>query len=177
MVSITVIGICVLSAYQGQQIAAEGEEQPGKQDDEGHEEHQHGGSLPGLPVDGLDHCLITIHETLDHRHVLHVGTVEHIDDVAHEERYHAQQDIPQGIVQHGQRQRYAPEDMRREIHEGYDAQQCYGIAPPRYDADEGIQVVSVHIARQALHGLIYLVAPQPFPPLVFHLIISFRFIV
>jgi hypothetical protein len=46
----------------------------------------------------MDYLLVTIHESLNHLHVLGVGTMEDIDNVANEERYHAKQHIPQGII-------------------------------------------------------------------------------
>ena len=50
--------------------------------------------MPGSLVYLLDDCFIAINESLNHLHILGVGTMEDIDDVAYEERNHAKQHIP-----------------------------------------------------------------------------------
>ena len=62
-------------------------------------------------------CFVTIDKALNHLHVLGVGTMEDVNDVAHEERYHAKQHIPQGIIQYGQCQRQAFDYTGGEIDE------------------------------------------------------------
>ena len=73
---------------------------------------------------------VAIDEALYHGHVPGVGTMENIDDVAHEERYHAKQHVAQGIVEHGQRERNTPDNTQREIDKRHHADQRNGIAQP-----------------------------------------------
>ena len=54
-------------------------------------------------VNLFDDGLVAVNEALNHLHVLDVGTMEEVDNVANEERYHAHQHVAEGIVQDGQR--------------------------------------------------------------------------
>ena len=86
---------------------------------------------------------VAVNESLNHLHVLDVGSMEEVDNVANEERYHAHQYVTEGIIQDGQRQRNALDDSRREIDEWHDAEQSNGITPARNDADKCIEIVRV----------------------------------
>ena len=69
----------------------------------------------------FDDGLVAVNEALNHLHVLDVGTMEEVDNVANEEWYHAHQYVAEGIVQDGQRQGDALDDSRREIDERHSA--------------------------------------------------------
>jgi len=56
--------------------------------------------LPCTLVYLLDDCFVTIYKALNHLHVLAIGTMEDIDDVAYEEGDHTKQNITQGIIQY-----------------------------------------------------------------------------
>ena len=86
--------------------------------------------------------------------------MEEVDNVANEERYHSHQYVAEGIIQDGQRQGNALDDSRREIDERHDAEQGNGITPARNDADECIEIVSIHISCQYGHRLIEFIFHQ-----------------
>ena len=90
--------------------------------------------------------------------------MEEVDNVADKERNHTHQYVSEGIIQDGKRQRDALDDPRREIDERHDAEQGNGITPARNDANECIEIVSIHIARQAVHRLIGFVVHQTLTP-------------
>ena len=120
--------------------------------------------MPGSLVHLSDDGLVAINEALNHLHVLDVGSMEEVDNVANEKRYHAHQYVSKGIVQDGQCQRDALDDSRREIDERHNAEQGNGITPARNDADERIEIVPIHVARQPVHRLIGLVVHQSLAP-------------
>ena len=120
--------------------------------------------MPGSLVHLFDDGLVAVNEALDHLHVLDVGTVEEVDNVANEERDHAHQYVSEGIVQDSQCQRDALDDSRREIDERHNAEQGNGITLARNDADERIEIVAIHVARQTVHRLIGLIVHQPLAP-------------
>ena len=115
----------------------------------------------------LDDGLVAVNETLNHLHVLDVGPMEEVDNVANEKRYHAHQYVSEGIIQDGQCKRNALDDSRREIDERDDAEQGNGITPTRNDANECIEIVSIHVARQPVHRLIGPVVHQSLTPQFF----------
>ena len=51
-----------------------------------------------------------------------------------------------------------------EINERHDTEQGNGITPARNDANKCIEIVSIHVACQAVHRLIGLVLHQPLAP-------------
>ncbi len=150
--------------HQRIEVAAEADERPYHQGYQEQKDDEDDGRLPGSLVYLSDDGPVAVYEPLNHLHVLDVGTMEEVDDVANEERYHAHQHITESIVQHGQRQRNALDDPRREIDKRHDAEQGDGIAPARNDADECIEMIPIHVARQNAHRLIGFVAHQPLAP-------------
>ena len=71
------------------QIATEGYEQPNQEGNKQEKNEKDNGRLPSPLVHLLDDCFVTINKALNHLHVLGVGTMEDVDDVAYEERDHA----------------------------------------------------------------------------------------
>ena len=47
-------------------------------------------TVDGLAVNSADRLFVTLYESTYQVHVLLVGTVEHIDDIAHVEGYHTE---------------------------------------------------------------------------------------
>ena len=62
--------------------------------------------------------------------------------------------------EYGQCQRQAFDYTGGEIDERHDTEQGNGIAPSRNDANERIQIVAIHVARQPFHRLIGFVIHQ-----------------
>ena len=131
--------------------------------------------MPGPSVHLSDDEFVSIYEALNHLHVLDVGAIEEVYNIADKERYHAHQHVAEGIVQYCQCERNTPEDTQREIDERHDAEQRYGITPTGDDANKRIQIVAVHVTCQEPHGAIGLVGhqqPAPYFPFDFvHLLL------
>ena len=83
--------------------------------------------MPGPLIHLFDNGLVAVNEPLNHLHVLYVGSMEEVNNIANKEWYHTHQYVAEGIVQDGQSQRNALDDSRREIDERHDAEQRNGI--------------------------------------------------
>lgn len=76
-------------ANELEQKAKEIDSEPNKQHDEHNEKHDGGGKKPRLAFHLAHHVLIIIYKALNQTHVAHVGMIENIKDIAHEERQKA----------------------------------------------------------------------------------------
>ncbi len=50
-------------------------------------------AVGGLAINGLDGFFITLYESTYQTHVLLVGTMEHVDDIAYIKGYHTEQHV------------------------------------------------------------------------------------
>ena len=89
---------------QGEHILGGPDDEAYHEVEEDAEEDEDHDTDAGLAVDGVDDGLIALYEAADEGHVLTVGTVEDVEDVAQVEGYHAEDDVAEGVVHDGQRE-------------------------------------------------------------------------
>ena len=152
--------------YKWIEETAEGYEQPDDKDDEQQQDNEDDDWLPGSLVHLSDDNLIAIH-------ILDVRTMEEVNDITNIEWYHAHQHITQCIINNGQRQGDALDDVQREIDERQHTHQRNDIAPSGYDADNRIQKIAIHIFRQHSHRLIDLIVHQASSSLLAYFFLHF----
>lgn len=113
----------------GVEVTAEGDEQPDHQGDENEQQDERYGRLQRALIDLLDDGFVAIDKALNHLHVLPVGAMEDIDDVADKEGYHAKQHVTQGVVEDGECEGNAFDDLHREIDKRYGTEDRDDVAP------------------------------------------------
>lgn len=116
-----------------------------------------------LAVDIVDDLLVALDEAADERHVLAVGAVEDVEDVAHIEGYHAQDDVAQGVVHDGQCQgegahaKGGEQDVAGGEHGGNGVADASGDG----EAEGSVEIIAVHDVGYLLEPLVRLAVFEP----------------
>lgn len=131
--------------------------------EQGAEEGEDQEADAGLAVDGVDDFLVALHETADEGHVLTIGTVEDVEDVADVEGYHAEENVAQRVVDDGQGEGKGADADGGEEHVADGEHGGNGIAHTTGDGEaEGrVQIIAVHDVGNLLQQSVRLAVFEP----------------
>ena len=148
---------------EGEHILGGPDDDAYHQEEQDAEEYEDDNADAGLLVDGVDDFLVAFHEAADEGHVLAVGTVEDVEDVAHIEGYHAEHHVAQGVVHDGQREgegahaKGGEQDVAGGEHGGNGVADASGDG----EAEGSVEIVAVHDVGYLLEPLVRLAVFEP----------------